>query len=232
MWTACLAESTRQHPPSLQKSNMCKQHTHRPFPGSSSSSCHRSERTSALPTCFCDNCIHSHPLCCSQERCCPTTHPRMHHCCTGRNIAMHTSHIPTLLYIPAHYIPIPTSCSQTSTYTCTPSQNEVNPPCLRGGNGHASQNRNRNRPTTHPPQDPRRGTSSTTPNTSRPESSGSENSTPSPLGKNKPWFQSAAAQFSDKMKEGLGEEKQGPRGRDEWACEFCGFECFCEGLPG
>lgn len=40
-----------------------------------------------------------------------------------------------------------------------------------------------------------------------------------------PWFESATAQVLDREKE---RTRVYSRGRDEWDCDFCGLECFCE----
>lgn len=54
-----------------------------------------------------------------------------------------------------------------------------------------------------------------------------------------PWFQSAAAQFAERIGEGVegsvsGRKKkavrEGGRERQDWACQICGMECFCAGF--
>lgn len=50
-----------------------------------------------------------------------------------------------------------------------------------------------------------------------------------------PWFESAARQFADvqgQVRVQSERAKMDSRARLEWECDFCGLECFCEGLPG
>lgn len=114
---------------------------------------------------------------------------------------VHTAFVPALLYVPAYYIP---------TFI----------PCLISD---ASCDRKRADSAVAVSPDIKPSTAKIQISDVDSESCGVEVGE----GRRAPSFESAASQFSERLGE---RAKPWPRGRDDWECDFCGAECFCDGF--